>query len=326
MNVLIRTDASVEIGSGHVMRCLTIAQLLLERGHQVSFLMKPLLGNLIDFVRTKGFSVVDSISKVDLCIIDHYEVDVTWEKEARLFAKKIVVIDDLANRTHDCDVLLDQNVVPHYQSRYDDLVPVHCVKLLGPNYLMMREEFIEERKKLRIRTGTVNRILIFMGGTDPTHETMKVLNAIQQYNIFKHVDVVIGSGNPQKEEIQSICMKEGFYFHCQIEYIASLMGQADFSIGAGGSATWERCFLGLPSSSTIVAENQHISTETAAELEAIWNLGWHEQVTVDTYKDLLQSLELQKRKLKIMSNAGLKLTEQPGGMNSWLDIILEVAK
>lgn len=326
MNVLIRTDASVEIGSGHVMRCLTIAQLLLERGHQVSFLMKPLLGNLIDFVRAKGFSVVDSISKVDLCIIDHYEVDVTWEKEARFFAKKIVVIDDLANRTHDCDVLLDQNVVPHYQSRYDDLVPEHCVKLLGPNYLMMREEFIEERKKLRIRTGTVNRILIFMGGTDPTHETMKVLNAIQQYNIFKHVDVVIGSGNPQKEEIQSICMKEGFYFHCQIEYIASLMGQADFSIGAGGSATWERCFVGLPSSSTIVAENQHISTETAAELEAIWNLGWHEQVTVDTYKDLLQSLELQKRKLKIMSNAGLKLTEQPGGVNSWLDIILEVAK
>lgn len=326
MNVLIRTDASVEIGSGHVMRCLTIAQMLQDRGHTVSFYMEPLVGNLINYVRIKGFSVVNEVREADLFIIDHYEIGETWEKEIRSLVKKIIVIDDLANRKHDCDVLLDQNVVPNYETRYAGLVPEHCVKLLGPNYLIMREEFIHERKQLRNRIGEVNRLLVFMGGTDPTGETMKVLGALDQYPSFYHVDVVVGSSNPKKEKVESICQTNGYHFHCQIDYMAILMKKADFSIGAGGSATWERCFVGLPSSSTIVAENQLVSTETAAKLGAVWNLGWHEQVTVNTYKDLLHSLNSKKGFWKNMSNVGIKLTEQTGGANSWLDQILEAAE
>ncbi len=232
----------------------------------------------------------------------------------------------MANRIHDCDLLLDQNVVPNYEHRYDDLVPAHCVKLLGPRYLIMREEFIRERKSLPNKMSGVNRILIFMGGSDPTSETLKVLTALTQHQIFQCVDVVVGNSNPHKTKIKDICMKEGYHFHCQIDYLASLMAKADFSIGAGGSATWERCFVGLPSSSSIVAENQRISTETAEELGVIWNLGWHEQVTADTYKDLLWSLKGKKELLINMRNAGLKLTEQSGGARSWLDAILEVTE
>jgi len=287
--------------------------------------MKPLSGNLIEYVVERGYTVVDKCSEVDLCIIDHYGIDESWERAIRPFVKKIMVIDDLANRRHDCDILLDQNVVPYFENRYDKLVPIDCVKLLGPTYLILREEFIEERKHLRTRTGEVKHLLVFMGGTDPTGETMKVLTALQTIDKrFVHVDIVVGNGNPYRPSIQDICAREDYHFHCQIDYIASLMAQADFSIGAGGSTTWERCFVGVSSSSTIVAENQFVSTETAASLGAVWNLGWHKQVTVETYERLLLSLDDSHDGLNRMSEKGLELTDQPSGTNAWMDRILEV--
>lgn len=323
MNILIRTDASVSIGSGHVMRCLTIAEGLRKKGHDVVFYMKPLPGHLIGLAELRGFSVVNEFCAADVCIIDHYGLDEKWEKSIRSLVKKIVVIDDLANRVHDCDLLLDQNVVPHFETRYDLLVPKHCVKLLGPKYLIMRDEFIEQRKQIRNRTGEVRRLLVFMGGTDPTGETMKVMRALERCS-FEWIDVVVGSGNPDREQIQAICEKQGFHFHCQINYIALLMAQADFSIGAGGSTTWERCYVGLPSSSTIVAVNQIESTETAATLGTVWNVGWHEQVTVETYEALLFSLPNRRDEWQKMSVNGLKLTDNSNGTNPWLERIVEV--
>lgn len=322
MDVLIRTDASVEIGSGHVMRCLTIAHEIRKRGHQVLFYMKRLPGNLIELVKGKGFPVVHEFQSVDICIIDHYGMDEEWERKIRPFVKKIVVIDDLANRRHDCNVILDQNVLPNLENRYDSLVPEGCVKLLGPKYLIMREEFIKEREQVRLRDGDVNHLLVFMGGTDPTGETLKVLAALRDSSI-QRVDVVVGSGNPDREKVKAICVERGYSYHCQIDYLASLMAKADFSIGAGGSTTWERCYVGLPSSSTIVAENQILATETAAKLGAVINLGWHEQVTVDTYRKLLDSLH-NREKLQQLSEKGLELTESTAGPNPWVDQILEV--
>lgn len=324
MDIIIRADASVTIGSGHVMRCLTIATMLREKGHNVFFWMEQLPGDMREFVCSKGFNVISTFQVADICIVDHYGLDLQWEKKMRDFVKKIVVIDDLANRKHDCDVLLDQNIVPHYEKRYEHLVPRNCVKLLGPNYLIMREEFIRERKSLRTRTGEVNRLLVFMGGSDPTNETLKILHALEEVDAPSHVDIVVGSSNPYKAEIETISLKNGYHFHFQIDYMATLMARADFSIGAGGSSTWERCFVGLPSSSTIIAENQLTSTEMAEKLGAVWNLGWHKQVTVHTYIKLLQSLKKQKDSLIHMSQVSLTLTEQPNETNSWLDQILEV--
>lgn len=325
MKVLIRTDASIEIGSGHVMRCLTIADALRECGCSVLFMMEELLGNLIGLVQSKGFEVVHEFQAADLCIVDHYGIDEQWEQSIRPFVNKIVVIDDLANRRHDCDLLLDQNFVPDFNTRYDALVPDHCVRLLGPTYLIMRDEFVQQREQVHERSGHVERLLIFMGGTDPTNETMKVLQALQIVNMeFLHVDVVVGGGNPSRVEIEDICAYEGYHFHCQIDYMASLMAQADFAIGAGGSATWERCYVGLPSSSTIVAENQIITTEKAASLKAVWNIGWHEEVTIATYKRLLSDLVGRQKELYVLSENGLKLTESPYGPNPWLEKIMEL--
>lgn len=325
MKVLIRTDASVEIGSGHVMRCLTVAEALEEKGCIISFMMKELPGNLIEFVREKGFEVVSHFRSVDLCIIDHYEIDEKWEQSIRPFVNKIVVIDDLANRHHDCDLLLDQNVVPDFETRYDQLVSQKCIKLLGPAYLIMREEFLRERKQLRNRNGYVERLLLFMGGTDPTNETLKVLRALQSTNNkFAHIDVVVGNGNQKREEIERICLQEGLKYHCQIDYMASLMANADFAIAAGGSATWERCYVGLPSSSTIVAENQLVATKEAAKMKAVWNLGWHEFVTIETYLQLLESLSKCRIELKGLGENGIRLTEIPDGPNPWIKKIMEL--
>ncbi|WP_040758344.1 UDP-2,4-diacetamido-2,4,6-trideoxy-beta-L-altropyranose hydrolase [Sporosarcina newyorkensis] len=326
MDVLIRTDASIEIGSGHVMRCVTIAELLRGRGCIVTFMMESLPGNLIGYVERKGFRVVQVFQPTDLCIIDHYGIDERWERTIRSNVKKIVVIDDLANRPHDCDMLIDQNVVPDYKRRYDLLVPKHCVRLLGPKYLIMREEFIRKRHLTRIRDGNVQRLLIFMGGSDPTNETMKVLAAMCVLDMnYLQVDVVVGSSNVRKSEIESLCTELGYQFHFQIDYMAELMGQADFSIGAGGSTTWERCYVGLPSSSTVVAENQMVATETAAMLGAVYNLGWHEHVTVDTYKEFIQLLLENQGEWKKMSERGIGLT-QTTRPNPWVENIMELIK
>lgn len=319
MKVIIRTDASIEIGSGHVMRCLTVAKNLRLNGCEVIFWMQDLSGNLIDYVNSEGFGNIFGAEHADLYIIDHYGIDIEWESKIRLFTKKIVVIDDLANRRHDCELLLDQNALPNFESRYDGLVSDTCVKLLGPKYLIMRDEFIDARRLLRKRQETIENLLIFMGGSDPTNETIKILKALEDFQ-FKRVDVVVGNGNVFKEQIRGICEEQGYYYHCQINYMAKLMQQADFAIGAGGSTTWERCYVGLPSSSTIVASNQREGTEYSAELGLVINLGWHSDVTSETYKQLLKNI-----KLKDLSKRGLTLTqnEQP---NAWVYKILELIK
>jgi len=319
MDILIRTDASVLIGSGHVMRCLTIAKQLKKLGHEVCFWMEPLQGNLIDLVEKNGFSVIQHMRHVELLIVDHYQLDMEWEQQMRAYAPKIVVIDDLANRNHDCDVLIDQNIVSNYLHRYDTLVPAHCKKLLGPQYLIMRDEFIEARKQQVPRSGIVETLLVFMGGSDPTRETWKVLHALQQTSTdLKRIDVVVGSSNPDSINIEHYCSHHHYYFHCQIDYMAKLIAASDFAIGAGGTAVWERSYVGLPSSVTVVADNQIASMEMAAELEAIISLGWHEKVTVDTYVQLLDSLPHLSEKIKAMSLQGLKITEGQGKPNPWL--------
>ncbi|OXS77053.1 UDP-2,4-diacetamido-2,4,6-trideoxy-beta-L-altropyranose hydrolase [Lysinibacillus sp. KCTC 33748] len=317
--IIIRTDASVEIGSGHVMRCLTIAHNLRQKGCHVQFWMEPHAGNLIDYVSQQGYETIVNAEQANLYIIDHYGIDMEWEQNIRFYTKKLVVIDDLA-REHDCDVLLDQNVVPNFKDRYDDLVPKHCIKLLGPKYLIMREEFIEARQQIRQSNQNIQRLLVFMGGTDPTNETTKILTALEKLS-FTHVDVVVGKGNAHKEKIEQICRERNYHYHCQISYMAQLMQQADFSIGTGGSSMWERCYVGLPSSSTIVAENQLITTNYADQLGAVINLGWYEDVTVDKYKHMLNGLgdiDVERHE-----KIGLQLTATPQP-NAWLSHIMEL--
>ena len=296
MQILIRTDSSIQIGTGHVMRCLTLAEELRGRGAEVVFVCREFDGNLCGYIEEKGYIVhrlpvsneqehniegslkhatwlgadwrtdarqVEEIIKgfenpPDWLVVDHYALDEKWEGYLRSHVKKIMVIDDLADRAHDCDLLLDQNFYENLENRYDKLAPSRCKKLLGPKYALLRPEFREARENLRKRDGHVKRMMIFFGGSDPTNETTKALEAIRMLNRPDiAVDVVVGSANPNKDKINELCAAmTNVTYYCQVENMAQLMADADLFIGGGGSTTWERCCLGLPGLIMATARNQ----------------------------------------------------------------------
>ena len=338
MNICIRVDASEEIGSGHVSRCLTLADMLHKHNVQIFFACRKEKGHLIQLIEEKGYTVFELISslpfdeecdakclvetigvkqiRLDWVIVDHYQLTETWESQIReLLNARIFVIDDLANRKHDCDLLLDQNFYPMFESRYKGLVPERCMQLLGPEFLLLREEFYEALG-MEKDTSENQRVLVFFGGSDPTGETVKALRAFQEIqNERLSLDVVVGLSNPQRMKIEQLCDETGARYHCQINYLAALMRQADWSLGAGGGTMWERCFLGLPSIVTIVADNQRLSTEAAADVGAVWNLGWYERVTTDTYKNLIAEVLKNEEKLQQIKKNGqsmMKVEKEKG--------------
>lgn len=352
MKIAIRTDASLYMGTGHLMRCLTLADEVRREGHMVTFICRELPGNLCELIEKKGYhvyrlpfqdkdknriqtvqdvstwlgatwredaeqtiSVLQEISiesKIDWLVVDHYALDIQWEHKLRPFVKRIMVIDDLANRRHDCDLLLDQNLYENMEQRYMGLVPETCKLLLGPRYTLLRPEFREARKKLRTRDGIVRRILIFFGGTDPTNETMKAIEAIRLLNRSDiEVDVVVGESNPHRELVKKKCEElPNFHYHCQVDNMAELMARADLAIGAGGSTTWERCYLGLPSIVVTTAKNQVDVVETLNRIDVIWYLGWYEEVSAEKMASQLQQGIEKRQVLMKMSKKSFELMEK----------------
>lgn len=305
MSILFRVDASLIIGTGHVMRCLTLAKALAETGTQCRFVCREHPGNLIDFIRQQGFEVAAlpmpkdqqtigdetevlapahsawlgcdwatdaaqtkvgaSGTTIDWLVVDHYALDASWESAMRNAAKKIMVIDDLADRLHDCDILLDQNLYADMTRRYDAKVPNHCQLLLGPRYALLRDEFRQLHEQVNPRSGRVKRVLVFFGGVDLDNNTTRAIEALASVGGHNwHVDVVIGAHNPHREDVEAVAAEKGFVCHVQTSRMAELMALADVSIGAGGTAIWERCCLGLPTLTVCVADNQDKQTADAA--------------------------------------------------------------
>jgi len=312
MNIVFRTDASTAIGSGHVMRCLTLAKRSRREGHSVSFVMRVLPSNLVSYAEGEGFpvhalphvasqqthtgylawltvtqeqdaqetaEVLRVCGQIDRLVIDHYALDIVWENICRPLVHEIMVIDDLANRRHDCDILLDQNFYENAAERYAGLVPDHCRLLLGPQHALLRDEFYEI--KPRRRTGELHNILIFYGGSDLTDETSKAFRALRSLDLSDtEIHVVVGAGNPQKERVRQICAgMENTHCHEQVDNMAELMNAADLALGAGGTTTWERLALGLPSIVTAIADNQVEICENCARAGLIDYLGRAEEVT-----------------------------------------------
>lgn len=312
--IVFRVDSSTLIGSGHLMRCLTLAgQLKKIKQVEITFISRNLAGNLNHFIEGNGYRLlllpkavpmeeltgyeqwltvrqeIDAEQTrqlfqglaVKYLIIDSYAIDETWEDIVRPYVDKIMVIDDLANRKHNCDILLDQNYYCELEHRYTGLVPSHCKLLLGPRYALLREEFYETRKKMRIRDGTVKNILIFFGGSDLTNETMKALQALEALQRTGiQVNVVVGASNKNKESIEAYCLQhEHIHYFCQVNNMAELINEADLAIGAGGTTTWERCFLGLPSIVIAIAENQIMGSKFCGEKNIICYAGVSNQIT-----------------------------------------------
>ena len=241
MRIVVRTDASLAIATGHVARTLTLAVALAEQGHKVDYICRQLDGNLSDFIETKGFEVhrlpfdgkrkeaslalkgyagwlgVDF--KVDLqetlaildnekdspdwLIVDHYGLDARWESGLRDSVRRLLVVDDLADRRHESDLLLDQNYYAEPDRRYVGLLPPECGMMLGPSYALLRPEFEKARETARKRDGRTFRLMVFFGGADPGNETMKAIEALKRMGDDRpEADVIVGAVNPHRRQIE----------------------------------------------------------------------------------------------------------------------------
>jgi len=289
MKVVFRVDASFQIGSGHVMRCLTFARVLKSNDVEVDFICRQHDGNLIDKIRMDGFNVfaldflpdskVDSslpysnwlgttqykdakqcvdilkLKEVDWLIIDHYALDKDWHNQVNKFCNKLMVIDDIADRKLNCDILLNQNLGVT-KDDYRNKVNEECRFLLGCHYALLSANFAKLRKEALIKrqkTKTIKTILISMGGSDPNNITFDILQSIDNdVNII----VVLGWSSPHIEMIKHYAINKNIEVLVGVNNMAELMLDADLSIGAGGSTSWERCCLGLPTLLYIMDNNQ----------------------------------------------------------------------
>lgn len=274
LTIAFRADASQQIGAGHVMRCLTLADGLAARGGRCIFISQPLPPSLAERIRAAGHDLREldpTVSEesdagqssewlgggVDWLVVDHYELGREWETAMRGCARRMLVIDDLADRNHNCDVLLDQNFHREPEARYVGRLPAGCRRLLGPRYALLRREFRHAREGVQPRSGKVNRVLVFFGGMDAANCTTAALQALARLPAAPAVvDVVVGAEHHQLSAIRALCATQGFALHVQSSHMAELMAGADASLGAGGSTTWERCCLGVPSFVVVVADNQ----------------------------------------------------------------------
>jgi UDP-2,4-diacetamido-2,4,6-trideoxy-beta-L-altropyranose hydrolase len=291
------------------MRCLALADELRQQGAEVSFVCREAPGWLGELVTANGFALfplplgslavdmssgysswlgetqeVDAEQTLQLCskagsfdwlIVDHYAIDAYWERILRRISAKVMVIDDLANRPHDCDLLLDQNLATGMLKRYVTLVPDRCVQLLGPRFALLRPAFRAVRKARFAEGRGRSRLFIFLGGSDPEGYTSLVLDAIEQLpQGVVSGDVVVGAGNIRAESLRSRCQGiPGFRFHQQITDIELLMANADLAVCSTGSVTWERCCLGLPAVTMAIADNQAMIGVEAAAAGLSVNLG-----------------------------------------------------
>lgn len=305
-----RADASVTIGTGHVMRCLTLADALRVRGAECRFVTRDLPGHLAAVIEDRGFAVSllpapsgpapqgppahaawagvnweqdlanarAVIDGADWLVVDHYAFDARWQQGLRDRVGRIMVIDDLADRRNAAALLLDQNLGREAKD-YDGLVPDDCRILTGPRFALLRPEFAAQREAALARRGAarLSHLMISMGGTDAAGATSTVLRALARADLpgDLRISVVMGSRAPALEPVRALAADMPWPTSVLVDVrdMAALMVDADLAIGAGGSTNWERCCLGLPGIVVETAENQARSVAAMVEADAALGTG-----------------------------------------------------
>jgi UDP-2,4-diacetamido-2,4,6-trideoxy-beta-L-altropyranose hydrolase len=307
MRVFIRTDASRVIGSGHLMRSLALAQALRAGGADVAFITREHPGNLLALIRDAGFGVTalaaptpDKRSvpgyaawlgdhweqdarasaaviaatgtKPDWLIVDHYGIDASWERALRASVERLFVIDDLADRDHDCDLLLNQNLMEHIEARYEGRVPERCGTMLGPRYALLQPDYAALHGRIAPRRGAIRRLCIYFGSAERQNLTLLALRAFLSLDATDvAADVVAGDPNSELELCRCAANHPRVQVHARLPTLAPLFARADLAVGAAGSASWERLCLGAPALAVSLADNQR---ETAAALHRRGLITW----------------------------------------------------
>lgn len=318
MKVVFRADASLHIGTGHVMRCLTLADALAARGAHCQFICRAHEGNLIDYIRQRGFQAhalpllpanscaadpaptrpantepahshwlgatqaqdaqacapILAAKQPDWLIVDHYALDACWEQALASYCRRLMVIDDLADRPHACDLLLDQTF-GRAPADYRPLVPAQCQLLCGSSYALLRPEFAALRPySLQRRTQPqLHNLLISMGGVDKDNVTSKILIALRASPLPTdcQITVVMGTTAPWLAQVQQLAqdMPWPTQVLVGVSNMAQLMADSDLAIGAAGATSWERCCLGLPTVMLVLAMNQQYAAQRLEQVNAV---------------------------------------------------------
>lgn len=296
MRAVFRCDGSSRVGAGHLVRCLALADHLAAGGWTCTFATSGQYSEVysgladgrhrIQILPRDALLSTDALracepAGVDLLVVDHYAIGAEYQSACRPWARRLAVIDDLADRDHECDLLIDQ-APGRKADDYRGLVPRHCELLLGPRFALLRPEFRQHRAaSLRARSaGAVRRILISFGAADTKALTGRALEAVATLAADYVVDVVAGTSavaERARRDLKRLGL-EGRVHHGTRE-MAALLRDADIAIGAGGVSSLERCVLGLPTVTIITADNQRPSTLALAAAGALCLVGEHASAT-----------------------------------------------
>jgi UDP-2,4-diacetamido-2,4,6-trideoxy-beta-L-altropyranose hydrolase len=323
---LLRADASTAIGTGHVVRCLTLAQELIRVGWSASLASRDLPDGLRQVAAAAGVTILDipSSASIDdeigqiasepgqfgLLVADHYGIGARWfDRLAGRFAMSMA-IDDLADRDQPVNVVLNQNlgVSPEI---YDDLVPAGATVLCGPRFALVRAAFRSRRARMPNRSGVIERVLVFLSGADADDVTSRAVRALAGLDL--RVDVVVGAAYRELGALRAEASSTpGVTVHVNIDRMEVLMAAADLAIGAPGSASWERCTLGLPSVIITLADNQRAIERALVDAGAADSVGWHADVTPEMIRAAVERLRADPDRVRAMSGAAANVTDGRG--------------
>lgn len=330
--VLFRFDAGPEIGGGHAMRCATLEAAFRAAGWRALRLVSQETADhlhlesedptVVILDADDGAGEADAVAAQGICgdllVVDHYGRDRSFETPARRFAKKILVIDDLADRIHDCDWLLDATpgrTVEDYQGK----VPQTAALLLGPKYALIRRQFRQFRvpaaeKRAATSTNTPTRILISCGLIDSANATELALAALAQAKLDADVDVVLGPNAAHLKAIERRAQQadDRISLHVDSAHISALMTNADLCIGAGGTTTWERCCVGLPSLVIGVADNQRPNAAALGKAAVAEVAGWIGALSEQALSETITRLWNDRARRQEMAEKGMTLVDGRG--------------
>ena len=338
-SIVFCAEANTKTGAGHVVRSMALANVLTEQGNKCSLITReetlftfPNLSNIaneVDIITIPDNEVWSGCDtgkyfdkNTDWLVVDNYQLDREFELQCRDWARQIMVIDDLANRHHDCDILLDQSPL-RKEIDYIGLVPSHCKLLTGSQYALLRSTFYKNREKVlkrRRKLKNTNNILVNFGGTDPNGNSLIAIEGLEKTKIKFNIDVVIGKTAPCKSHIYKKAenSKLNITVYEQIEHIHELIGKADFAIGASGISALERCCFGLPSIIYPIADNQIDLSDSIASLGAAVNLAHDDAFTAETLSAALMNIYESPLTIEEMSSKAILICDGRGALRcSW---------
>lgn len=350
MNVLFRVDSSPFIGMGHLVRTLVLAGMLRQKGATCRFICRDHTDHHSDLVKMNGFAVhllplretapvfsateysswlgasveVDALEtasfvknlngpETNWLVVDHYGASSEWQRVLRLHCRHLMVIDDHAWGIHDCDVLLNQGVV-----ETESVSALHTSAnvnrtLLGPQFALLAPDFSLAWERKKVRNQPIERVLVAFGGTDLMGLSLQATRACLAVWPEAHVDVMLGAASHHRSEIEDLVRHElRAHLHVAVQDVCSLMFHADFSVGAAGMMSWERCATGLPAALVVLADNQKPILEYLSSRGAAFHLGEPYHLDVDQMVATLQGHNLSRLKLADMSSAALGITDGQG--------------